>query len=505
MPTALYNKAQIKVIEQQAIAELQQDDFVLMQRAAAVLLQVIKQRWPSRRSILIYAGAGNNGGDGYLLAAFAKSEGFHVAIKCVGDHSQLPSAAAKAAQAARDAQVPLVPLEQPESADLLVDALLGIGLHRLVDGDYARAIALINQTGRPVLAVDVPSGLCADTGRVLGCAVKADLTQTFIGHKIGLLTADGPDHTGELQLDPLDIPAHVFQTVHAIASVVHGQSLLAGLPPRPRNFHKGKAGHVLIMGGDHGMAGASLLSAEAALRCGAGLVTVLTRQEHVSALLTRRPECMVHGVAAQQDLHPFFSKADVIVAGPGLGQQFWGQQLMAQVVKQHHPLLLDADALNILAQHRDWLPQAEEAAPVSSMTLPRALILTPHPAEAARLLQSSTAEVQHNRPGAVLQLQRQFQATILLKGNGSLVASSSHIQLLHAGNPGMASAGMGDVLTGIIAALWAQGMHASSATSLGAWLHATAADRLAKHYGQRGLLALDLLDEVRKLLHSSAG
>ena len=487
MTGRLYNSEQIRAIEQQAIAEMAQGDFVLMQQAASALLGLLKQRWPCRKRLLVYAGAGNNGGDGYLLAAYAQAEGYQVAVKCIGDHALLPKAAQMAKKAAEQAEVPLLALSAAFKADVVVDALFGIGLNRPVSGDYASAIEQINQSSCPVLAVDVPSGLCAVTGQVLGSAVKASVTLGFIGHKIGLFTADGPDHCGDLLLEPLSIPQRIFAAEEYSATQVSGAQLLAQLQPRCAHFHKGQAGHVVIVGGDFGMAGAPLLSAEAALRCGAGLVTVLTRKEHVPALIARRPECMVHGVEAQQDLHPFFLKASVIVAGPGLGQQFWGQQLLQQVLMQNKPVLLDADALNLLTQQTT--PQLKQ------------LILTPHPGEAARLLQCSSKEVQQNRFKAVQALHQQYQATVLLKGNGSLIAGEKDLQLLNAGNPGMASAGMGDLLSGIIAALWAQGLNAETATALGSWLHATAADHLAARFGQRGLLALDLLTEVRTLLN----
>ncbi|MCC5824735.1 NAD(P)H-hydrate dehydratase [Alkalimonas sp.] len=490
MQNLLYNTKQIRAIEQQAIAELAQGDFVLMQQAASALLGLLKQRWPSRKSLLVYAGNGNNGGDGYLLAAYAKAEGYRVAIKCIGDHSKLPNAAMMAKQAAEQAQIPLLSLDDSFKADVLVDALLGIGLNRPVNGHYASAIEQINLNTAPVVAVDVPSGLCADTGQVLGTAVLAAVTLSFIGYKVGLFTADGPDHCGDLLLEPLSIPQHVLAAQDCSTSLVPGPQLLTQLKPRRTNFHKGQAGHVVILGGDFGMAGAPLLSAEAALRCGAGLVTVLTRKEHVAALVARRPECMVHGVEAQQDLHPYLLKANVIVAGPGLGQQFWGQQLLQQVLAQDKALLLDADALNLLAQQTP--PHHKQ------------LILTPHPGEAARLLKCSNQEVQQSRLKTVNALRHQYQATVLLKGNGSLVAGTDGVQLLNAGNPGMASAGMGDLLSGIIAALWAQGLSACDATALGGWLHATAADRLAARHGQRGLLALDLLEQVRALLNQQS-
>ena len=489
MTGRLYSSKQIRAIEQQAIAEMAQGDFVLMQQAASALLALLKQRWPSRKNLLVYAGNGNNGGDGYLLAAYAQAEGYRVTIKCIGDHTTLPKAALLARQAAEQAQVPLLNLCDPCRANVLVDAIFGIGLNRPVGGDYLNAISQINQSTIPVLAVDVPSGLCADTGQVLGSAVQADVTLSFIGHKIGLFTADGPDHCGELLLEPLSIPQPLLAAQQACATLVDGNQLLRKLAPRKANFHKGQAGHVVIIGGDHGMAGAPLLSAEAALRCGAGLVTVLTRKEHVPALVARRPELMVHGVEAQQDLHPFLQKASVIVAGPGLGQQFWGQHLLQQVLTQNKPVLLDADALNLLAQQ----------------TAPRLnqLILTPHPGEAARLLHCSSQEVQQHRLNAVQALQQQYQTTVLLKGNGSLIAGDKGTQLLNVGNPGMASAGMGDLLSGIIAALWAQGLDAEDAAALGSWLHACAADQQAARFGPRGLLATDLLSSVRQHLNQS--
>lgn len=487
-----YSKASTRAIEQAAISRLAQGELVLMQRAAQALLALIKQRWPSRKRLLIYAGVGNNGGDGYLLGAYASAEGFQVSIKVVGQKTALSQTVALAQSMARQAGLCFTELSTPCATDLVIDALLGIGLSRPVQGELATAIAQINRHACPVLAVDLPSGLCADTGQVLGMAVKADATLSFITHKPGLWTADGPDYAGERLLDTLAIPPELYPLQPALAKPVNGEALLQQVPKRQKNCHKGMAGHVLVVGGDHGMGGAPLLSAEAALRCGAGLVSILTRQAHVSAIIARRPECMVKAVGPRDTIEPLLQQADVIIAGPGLGQAPWGQHLLSQVLAQQKALVLDADALSLLAQQ-----QPER--------LPEQCILTPHPGEAARLLACSSQQVQQDRIKAVKALQQRFQARVLLKGNGSLLADAKEVQLLTAGNPGMASAGMGDLLCGIIAALWAQGLAATDACALAAWLHASAADQLAKDFGCRGLLATDVLPRVRQLLNQRPG
>jgi NAD(P)H-hydrate epimerase len=374
-----------------------------------------------------------------------------------------------------------------------VDALLGIGLRGAPTAEFAAAIAQINQTGLPVLALDIPSGLNADTGAVAGVVVQAQITIPYIALKRGLLTGRGPAVCGELVLANLDIPAVTYNEVSPSVERLTLDALLPLLAPRAADAHKGDFGHVMVIGGDTGYGGAALMAAEAAARTGAGKVSVATRPEHVSAILARRPEIMACGVVSGQELEPLLARPTLLVVGPGLGRTPWSEQMLQQAIKSGLPLVLDADALNILAEGR--------VVPVAGHQQHSPWLLTPHPAEAARLLGITTAEVQADRFAAVRAISARYNASVILKGAGSLLASADGlIGVVTDGNPGMASGGMGDVLSGILGGLVAQGLSAHDAARLGAVIHACAADLAAEDLGQRSLLATDLIPYLGQLL-----
>lgn len=483
----LYTAQQTRALDHCAIAEHGIPGIRLMARAADALFRHLSARWPAPECVQVLCGTGNNGGDGFLLAELAHKRGIPVSVLQVGDPVKISGDALRAREAALASGVSILPFaDQPlRDAGVLVDAMLGTGLGGDVRGDYATAIAAMNACHAPVLAVDIPSGLCADTGRVLGCAVRAEVTVTFIGLKRGLFTLHAADHVGELEFSDLALPAEVYSAVSSSLSRLELASLLERLPQRPAAAHKGLFGTVLIVGGDFGMAGAAAMAAEAALRCGAGLVRVATRAEHVSAIVARTPEVMPLGVATPAELAPLLDAADVLVAGPGLGQSAWSAALLRAVIDSGKPAILDADALNMLA-----------AGVVRGHA---ACLLTPHPGEAARLLETSTAEVQADRFASVAALQEKFGCVVVLKGNGSLIASADEVLLSDYGNPGMASGGMGDVLSGVLGALLAQGLAPLEAACLGVCLHGAAAD-IAAEDGERGLAASDLAPHLRALL-----
>jgi len=258
------------------------------------------------------------------------------------------------------------------------------------------------------------------------------------------------------------------------------------LPSRARDAHKGLFGHVLIIGGDYGMGGAVRMAAEAALRVGAGLVSVATRPEHVTTVNACRPEIMCHQVSKADDLDPLLMRATVVVIGPGLGQSDWAKNLLSKIVESKLPKVLDADALNLLSQNPTVLNHA---------------ILTPHPGEAARLLGITREQVQEDRLGAAAALQKRYQATVILKGAGTLIYSENEVAVCHAGNPGMATGGMGDVLSGVVGGLLAQGFDPDTAAEIGVFVHAAAADRAAEEGGERGLLPCDLMPHLRRLVN----
>ncbi|MBA2079065.1 NAD(P)H-hydrate dehydratase [Rhodanobacter sp. PCA2] len=478
----LYTVAQVRALDRRAIDVLGVPGFELMRRAAWAGLSSLRRHWPQAQRIAVHCGPGNNGGDGFLLAALAREAGLHVVVLALSDASAGDAALARQAwnETGGGVQVWREDDGLPE-ADVHVDALYGTGLRRAPEALASTLVEAINASGVPVLALDVPSGLDADTGRVPGAAIRAAVTASFIAAKRGLYTGHAAGHVGVLELDALGLPEALWQGASPDARLL----VSAQLPPRPRDAHKGTNGHVLAIGGEHGMAGAIRLCGEAALRAGAGLVSVATRAEHLFALNAARPELMAHGVDGPQALEPLLERASVLAVGPGLGQGAWGHALWLTALDSGKPLVLDADGLNLLARE--------------SRRFTQPAVLTPHPGEAARLLESTVAEVEADRFAAARALAIRYHATVVLKGAGSLIASpDGRLDVCPWGNPGMAGGGMGDLLTGIVAALLAQGCDAWEAACLGVGLHARAGDRAAQQ-GERGLLASDLLAPLRAL------
>jgi len=483
---AIYTAEQLRELDRIAIEDLGIPGYELMTRAGHATLNAARGLWPAARSLLVLCGPGNNGGDGWVVARVARAQGLRVAAVAFAPPDRLTGDARRAYEdfaAAGGKAVPWSP--QLLGSDLIVDALFGIGLTRAIEGTAAAAIDAVNAAGRPVVAVDIPSGLHTDSGRALGPAVRADLTVTFIGRKLGFLVGDGPEHVGFLAFDGLGVPPEAYARVEPAAGLL-GESLVERvLPPRPRLAHKGSHGHVLIVGGAPGMAGAPRLAGEAALRTGAGLVTVATHPQSVHAM-AQRPELMTVAAATAGELDAALGRATVLAVGPGLGQSDWSRSLLEAALASGLPAVIDADALNLLAMRsvtRDnW-------------------VLTPHPGEAARLLGSDTASVQADRVAAVRAIQQRFGGVVVLKGAGSIVTGPGRELLFcDRGNPGMAVAGMGDVLTGVISGVMAQCGDASLAARAGVFIHAQAGD-LAARRGERGLLAGDVIRHIRSCVN----
>jgi NAD(P)H-hydrate epimerase len=484
LPIKLYRAVQIRELERIAIEEYGIASFDLMSRAGQATFQVLKKQYPDAQSIAVFCGSGNNAGDGYIIAKLALESDLNVCVYTVSASEKLKGDALSASQAYRSAggAVSLFQSEQLITAEVLIDALLGTGLDRAVTGLYATVIKSINRHFAPVIAVDIPSGLQADTGNVLGLAVKADYTVTFIGLKQGLFTGQAAEYCGEICYAQLAVPEQVFTDVTASAiRVVKNQ-----LPLRNRYAHKGDCGHVLIIGGDLGYSGAARLAGEAALRVGSGLVSIATRMKHAGLMNLNRPELMVHGVETPAQLVLLLEKADVIVVGPGLGLSAWAKALFNTAINTEKPLVIDADGLNLLAK---------------SATVKSNWILTPHPGEAGRLLNCSTADIQQDRFAAVLSIQANYGGVAILKGAGTLIASEHQLAVSNTGNPGMASGGMGDVLAGVLAGLLAQGLSLQDAAHQGVYNHGLAADLAAEKDGERGLLASDLMTYLRQLVN----
>ncbi|MEE8059547.1 MAG: NAD(P)H-hydrate dehydratase [Pseudomonadales bacterium] len=498
LPLNLYRAEQVRALDRVAIEAQGMSGFTLMRRAGKAAFRILLEAYfgiegHKLEKITVVCGTGNNGGDGYVIATLARQHGIDIEVIQCGDAAKINGDALQARQLAEQDGVSIAAFngELTVASGVIVDALLGTGLSGEVRGVPAQAIAAINRLGLPVVAIDIPSGLCSDTGQVLGEAVYAEHTVSFIGLKQGLLTGAGPDYTGRLHYADLSVPERVFKQVAASAERLDLNALKSLLPPRQATAHKGQFGHLMVTGGDSGMAGAAAMASQAACRVGAGLISCATRPEHISAIVSRCPEVMVHGVISGQEIEPLLALATVVVIGPGLGRGSWGEQLLQQVFTLSVPLVVDADALNILAAGR-----------VVKTPYRDNWILTPHPGEAARLLSCTVAAVQRDRFAAVTELQRRYGGAVILKGAGTLVADNENPLpgLCYYGNPGMASGGMGDVLSGVLGALLAQGLSPAAAARLGTCLHACAGD-LAAVDGVRGLVATDLIPPLRTLIN----
>jgi len=511
LPRNLYRAADVRQLDRIAIDELGIAGFKLMQTAGATAFNALLEQWPQVRFLRVYAGSGNNGGDGYILAGLAREFGLSVEVIQVGDSANLRGDAKRAMDWAQQQQVTILGLadfqqreELHHAHTVIVDALLGTGLDRDVTGDYRQVIEGINAADYPVLAIDIPSGLNADTGNAMGSTIEADVTVTFIGMKRGLLSGQGRDFAGTIVFNDLDVPARVYNSdasPQPTARRIDINTATECLVPRAQSSHKGNHGHVLIIGGNHGYGGAALLAAEAALRSGAGLVSVLTRSAHRPALLARRPEIMVSGTEDEHaGVDALVAKADVIVIGPGLGRNQWSRDLLqlalSAQVAANKPLVVDADGLNLLSERVD------SGAPLRRDNW----ILTPHPGEAACLLGRSVADIQQDRFAAVEELTNRWGGCCLLKGSGSLICvgsrdSAKPIYLCTEGNAGMATGGMGDVLSGITAALVAQGLTLEQSLCCAVCIHGEAADLAMESGGQRGMVATDLFPFIRQLVN----
>ncbi|HKS58488.1 MAG TPA: NAD(P)H-hydrate dehydratase [Steroidobacteraceae bacterium] len=484
LPVAVHTADQVRALDRHAIDDLRIPSYTLMTRAAEAALRVLRSCWPSAQRVAVVCGPGNNGGDGYVLARLARAERLDVFAIALHEPARLQGDARRAHDdfVAAGGKVVGWHADFLRAVDVVVDAIFGVGLSRAVAGAAAEAIAAINDGDKPVLALDIPSGLHADSGEVLGVAVRASRTLAFIGLKLGFYLDEGPNCTGIVMCDVLELPPDALAHVHAAATRIDEPAIAELLPPRRRTAHKGQQGSVLVIGGNLGMAGAARMTGEAALRAGAGLVTVATRNENVPAIIGARPELMCRGVASAEELAALIAHADVIALGPGLGQDAWAKTMFDTALSNDRRAVVDADALNLLAQ--------------SPRTNPL-WILTPHPGEAARLLGKTAGEVQRDRLGAARAIVQRYGGTVVLKGAGTLVVTDEACPAIcDRGNPGMASPGMGDVLTGVIAGVVAQSADLAAAARVGVLVHALAGDMAARR-GERGLLATDLFAHLQ--------
>ncbi|POT57029.1 bifunctional ADP-dependent NAD(P)H-hydrate dehydratase/NAD(P)H-hydrate epimerase [Citrobacter amalonaticus] len=487
IPHSIWPADDIRRMEREAADSLGLTLYELMQRAGEAAFHATRSAWPDARQWLVLCGHGNNGGDGYVLARLAKAVGITVTLLTQESDKPLPEEASLAREAWLNAGgvIHASDILWPEGVDVIIDALLGTGLKQAPRAPVSRLIERANAHPAPVMAIDIPSGLLAQTGTTPGAVINASHTVTFVALKPGLLTGKARDVVGCLHVDALGLEA--WLAGQAVPVQRFDASLLAHwLTPRRATSHKGDHGRLVIIGGDRGTAGAVRMTSEAALRAGAGLVRVLTRSENIAPLLTARPELMVHELTSQS-LDDSLEWADVVVIGPGLGQQEWGKKALQKVENFRKPMLWDADALNLLAISPDKRHNR---------------VITPHPGEAARLLGCAVAEIENDRLDSAQRLVKRYGGVVVLKGAGTVVAAEPHgLGIVDAGNAGMASGGMGDVLSGIIGALLGQKFTPYDAACAGCVAHGAAADVLAARFGTRGMLATDLFSTLQRIVN----
>ena len=487
LPTGLYSAAQVRALDAYAIDQLGVPGYTLMKRAGEAALRYLRSRWPTAYRVVIVCGSGNNGGDGYVLARFAQAAGLTVTALSAMPPAALKGDALLAYTDCVNSGARILPFspELLKECELIVDALLGTGLRSAIRGNLIPVVQAINAARKAVFALDMPSGLDSDTGVAHGAAVHADCTVSFVGLKTGLVIGDGPEYAGTLYFDDLEVtPPPLDPQFSPRLERILETEILQALPRRRRAAHKGDFGKVLIVGSGPSMPGATRLAGEACLRVGAGLVTVAVAPENLAAIASGRPELICLPFREAEELSEAIDRAQVIAVGPGLGRSSWAREALDAVLSSGKPLVVDADALNLVAEATGKIQL-------------RNCILTPHPGEAARLLGVETDEVQHDRLTALGSLVERYGATVVLKGAGTLVGGPSRTPAVcERGNPGMASAGMGDVLTGAIAGILAQCRDAWLAARVGVLVHAMAGDAVARS-GERGLLASDVARELR--------
>jgi len=516
LPDTLYKVDSVVQLEQVAINQYGIPAYDLMKRAGKAVFDVIQANYSQNKVVLVLCGAGNNAGDGYVVAKLAKAAGYDVHVISLIDPDTLKNEAQLAYQdwvnhegstvtdIAGETELAKQLASLLTDADIIIDALLGTGLKRDVSLRWAEWITTVNQSAKQVISVDIPSGLMADTGAIAGVAIKADITVCFIGLKQGMFTAQGNDVCGEIIFNDLALPDDVYTHIEPDARLIQGINYSL-LPKRKASSHKGCFGHVLIAGGNNGMPGAVILAARAALRSGAGLVTVITVPQHIDAISTAVPEAMIKtcdiGSIDALFNESFISDVTHVAIGMGLGQDEWSLHLLQHCMRLHKPMLIDADALNLIAGH-DFTEIKQLAA------LP--LVITPHPGEAGRLLSKtkkfSSKDVQLNRYDAINKLHAFFSdsetCTVILKGSGTLIFNGQTMKVCKLGNAAMAAPGMGDVLSGIIIALMAQNIKLTATidiAELAVCLHAAAAEWFIADK-TRGLLASDIIDTLPKVL-----
>ncbi len=473
----VYTSKQIKAVDELSAKHLKINSFELMQKASSALFSYLH----SYRNLLIVTGAGNNAGDGFVIATLALEQGKKVSVWCLIPVEKLPKDAKQAANNYLSAGGEILTNSPKDTYECIVDAIFGTGLNREVSGNFATAIDWINGQIAHILSVDIPSGLEADTGNILGCAVNADVTVTIICYKPGILTNHGKDLCGQLYLEDLDIPDKLLQTVETKISKLDKSLLSYTNFHHHHNSHKGSFGKALVVGGHDGMLGALMLAGRSALSSGCGMVEVVSNTEQTVMISIHCPELIT---ASNINASRFASSADVIAIGPGLGLNQQSKDVLKHCIDLNKPMVIDADAITLIANQ--------------PINLPTNTVLTPHPKEAASLLDTDIGSIQSDRISAAREISKKYQATVILKGSGTIIADiQGEAYICPYGYSGMATAGMGDVLTGMVASLMAQGFSTLQAANCAVVWHALSAENCNKG---NCLIATDVIEQLNKVL-----
>ena len=497
----LYTAQETKKLDNLAIIRQKVPAFTLIQRASDFSFNVLLNNWPNTKKVFVFCGKGNNAGDGYLIAHLAKEMGLESFIIQASPSNKISRISKKAFKFASESNVKKISIAGFKKKSLkdsvIVDALLGTGIKGAVKTNVSKLILEINKKSKstPVLSVDIPSGISSNTGVSLGTHIQADVTATFVGKKRGCFTSTGRTASGNVVFSDLGISSPIRNQVKTNCHLLDMERSLAKLKNRKGDAHKGNFGHVLVIGGDKGFGGAAILASKAAVFSGSGLVSLATRSIHVEAALSSCPEIMVSGVESGQDVEEILTKSSVVVIGPGLGQSAWSEQMLQRTFmeakKRNLPVVLDADGLNLLSRLK------------LRSGIPRKMVITPHPGEAARLLNKRVNEIQQDRFKSVTALEKKLGSVSVLKGSGSLVcykkSGKQEIGVCSAGNPGMAKGGMGDVLAGLIGSFLSQGLSLVEATEAAVDLHSKAADIAFLELGL-AIVPTDIIHNIRYFL-----
>ena len=505
---------QIKNIDRRAIRDFGIPGMVLMENAAAAVMTAMEKFFDGLQGVKvgIICGKGNNGGDGLALARRLRITGVPVRVALLASFGALKGEAKVNLSILRKMDVEIIQNASSRSladivgwSDVLVDALLGVGLSSPLKGTYAQAVAMINSAGRPVVAIDLPTGIDADTGGVMGTAIRADLTVAMAFLKRGLVLYPGAGYAGTVRVADLGIPAEVAEKENISVSLLDRGSIQGVICSRLADAHKGDFGHLMVVAGSPGKAGAAIMSARGALRAGAGLVSVATPNNIVPIIQSQVVEAMAVpsaesiegtlGIGSAEELLKAAGKMSAAAIGPGLSTHHETAQVVRNLIQRLTiPAVIDADGLNALVGFLDILKRVNAS-----------IILTPHPGEMGRLLGISSGDVQRDRIAIATAFALKHKVTVVLKGAATVVATPHGWVFVNStGNPGMASGGTGDVLTGMIGSFLAQGYTASQAACLGVYLHGLAGDLAARDKGDAGMIAGDLIEKIPEAIKEVA-